>query len=323
MIFSSIAIGVVFVGMSMLFGQSSASLGTEFADNYHHTEGAVLLDVRTPAEFASGHLTGARNIDFYNPAFVSELRKLDKNASYFVYCRSGSRSGQTLTLMKKEGFAKVTDLTGGIASHQDLFALFASSTEYHVDPSDMVNAQELVGKGIAVVLTEAEKNGLILMREEEKLARDVYTTLGAQWNVNVFSNIAKSEQTHTDAIKVLLEKYSIPDPSTDDTVGVFRSPLMQKLYTDLTAQGRQSLSDALVVGATIEDLDIRDLDLFMAETQNEDILATYRNLQKGSRNHMRAFVKNITKSGETYTPRYISYEDYSAIISAPQERGRI
>jgi hypothetical protein len=143
-------------------------------------------------------------------------------------------------------------------------------------------------------------------------------TLGNVWGTRIFANIASSEQTHTDAIKVLLARYGIKDPVTSDNVGVFTSKTIQELYDNLTTQGRVSLSEALIVGATIEDLDIYDLDVLKSETTKEDIVLTYNNLQKGSRNHLRAFVR---VNGGNYTPQYISQSDYSSIINSPQERG--
>jgi hypothetical protein len=196
--------------------------------------------------------------------------------------------------------------------------------EYVVDSSDMLEPPATLIEGIDPSdLTEAEREGLILMREEEKLARDVYQTLGDLWGMRIFSNIAASEQTHTNAMKVLLDRYEVSDPVVDDTVGVFTLPEMQTLYDELVAKGTLSLPHALTVGATIEDLDIKDLDDLMAITDNEDILVTYRNLQKGSRNHMRAFNRQINRQGLSYEPQYISQEDFEAIISGEQERGRI
>lgn len=171
-------------------------------------------------------------------------------------------------------------------------------------------------------LSTAEATGLIQMREEEKLARDVYLTLDALWGVKIFTNIASAEQTHTDSVQTLLVRYGIADPITQDTVGTFASPDMQKLYDELIQRGKVSLLDALTVGATIEDLDIRDLELLKKETLRADILAVYDNLQKGSRNHMRAFVKNIKMRGGSYVPQYISESEYNSIINGTQEKGR-
>lgn len=160
----------------------------------------------------------------------------------------------------------------------------------------MLDTGTLVAAIATSPLSDVEKAGLVQMREEEKLARDVYTTLGNLWNIQTFGNIAKSEQTHTNAIKTLLDRYMIDDPVTVDTVGIFTSPVIQKLYTDLVTQGSTSLLDALKVGATVEDLDIKDLENLMQTTDNEDILLVYANLTKGSRNHLRAFVSNISRN---------------------------
>lgn len=321
-VFGAVVI-VVLVLITTTLAKSGSKLGgVDFIEKYRITPNAVLIDVRTPSEFSTGHIDKAINIDLESVAFLSEIKKLDASKTYFVYCHSGNRSGQAVSLMKANGINNIYELRGGIASNKDSVTLVTTNNiepEYVVDASDMVNGQTLISGIKKSELTEKEKLGLIQMREEEKLARDVYTTLGSIWGTRIFSNIASSEQTHTDAIKVLLARYGINDPVTSDTVGVFTSKTMQELYNKLTAQGKVSLTEALNVGATIEDLDIYDLDTFKNETTKEDILLTYNNLQKGSRNHMRAFVR---VSGGNYTPKYISQSDYSLIISSPQERGR-
>lgn len=201
---------------------------------------------------------------------------------------------------------------------------FSSSEtgEYIVDASDILNGVSLVSNIPKSTLSDSEITGLLQMREEEKLARDVYITLGQKGTLPVFINISQSEQTHTDAVKVLLDRYGISDPVSDNTVGVFKSQTFQKLYDDLVTKGKKSLIDALVVGATVEDLDIFDLEKLMKQTNKQDILVTYSNLQRGSRNHMRAFVKNISSNGGTYSPQYITKEVFASILSSPQERGR-
>lgn len=196
-----------------------------------------------------------------------------------------------------------------------------SNVDYQVDPSDMVQVTARINGIPKFELTPKEKEGLIQMREEEKLAHDVYVSLGEKWGVRIFSNIASSEQTHTEAVKALLDKYGITDPAAGKREGEFTSSQMQKLYTDLVAKGTVSRVDALMVGATIEDLDIHDLDVLKASTTKEDILLVYNNLQKGSRNHTRAFVKNLQMNGSTYAPQFISQADFDAILNSPQERG--
>ncbi len=320
-------VGIIVLALVSLsfMGKTTKLAGAEFVKTYTSTPNAVLIDVRTPSEFATGHIDQAINIDFENPSFTSEVKKLDTTKTYFVYCRSGNRSGQAVSIMKSNGIKNIYELSGGIISNADtvkLVTVNSAESEYVVDASDMVDGNALISTIKKSELSDKEIAGLILMREEEKLARDVYTTLGNIWGARVFSNISASEQTHTDAIKVLLTRYGIKDPVTADTVGVFTSKTMQELYNTLTTKGKVSLADALVVGATIEDLDIRDLENLKKETTKEDILITYNNLQKGSRNHMRAFVKNIQANGGSYTPQYISQSEYTAIITASQERGR-
>jgi len=170
-------------------------------------------------------------------------------------------------------------------------------------------------------LSEAEVDMLVKMRQEEKLARDVYLTLYEKWGLRVFSNIAQSEQTHMDAIKVLLDKYGLEDPAANDVIGQYSDQAFVDLYNALVSKGSASLVDALKVGATIEDLDIKDLEDEIALSDNQDIKTVFQNLMKGSRNHMRSFYRLIVANGETYTPQYISQEEFDAIINSDMERG--
>jgi hypothetical protein len=178
-----------------------------------------------------------------------------------------------------------------------------------------------LGQMSAGNLSEAEEAGLLYMREEEKLAHDVYSTLYEQWNLPIFANIAASEQTHTDAVKTLIERYGLEDPATG-VPGTFSNAEIQGLYDALVTEGRGSLRDALEVGAAIEELDILDLQNHLAETDKGDIQLVYENLMKGSRNHLRAFVSTLAQQGYDYTPRYLSQEEYEQITGSSLERGR-
>ena len=80
----------------------------------------VLLDIRTPAEVESGHISGAQNLDFYSATFEEDLKKLDHDKTYLIYCRSGNRTGQARALMASLGFSKVYDLDGGIRAWNNL-----------------------------------------------------------------------------------------------------------------------------------------------------------------------------------------------------------
>ena len=84
------------------------------ADLLQKKSGVTVIDVRTPEEFASGSIQGARNMDIQSSAFISKVEKLDTQASYLVYCRSGNRSAQALKIFEQEKFAKIYHLDGGV-----------------------------------------------------------------------------------------------------------------------------------------------------------------------------------------------------------------
>lgn len=170
-------------------------------------------------------------------------------------------------------------------------------------------------------LNTDERTTLSFMREEEKLARDVYIFLYNKWALTIFNNISSSEQSHMNAIVQLLSKYNMTDPVGSNGYGIFSNPVLQNLYTQLTTQGSVSLLEALKVGATIEDLDIYDLTIALTKVDNQDITLVYNNLVKGSRNHLRSFYSNIINVGGTYTPQYITQAEFDAIINSPMETG--
>jgi hypothetical protein len=130
--------------------------------------------------------------------------------------------------------------------------------------------------------------------------------------------IANSEQRHMDRILCLLTHYEIEDPASTEA-GVFNNPELQELYNTLIDQGSASLVDALSVGATIEDVDIYDLDTYVTQTSNEAILTIFGRLTCGSRNHMRAFSGLLADNSLDYTPQFISQEQYDDIITGSHE----
>lgn len=152
------------------------------------------------------------------------------------------------------------------------------------------------------------------MRQEEMLARDVYNELYKKWNLKIFDNIAKSEQTHMDTVLVLLQTYGYQDPINPDQPGQYASAELQNIYDQLIAQGSSSLTDALEVGAIIEDLDINDLNKYLQSVDNEDIRVAYQNLQKGSRNHLRAFARQLGRDGIMYEAHFISETELNDIL---------
>ncbi len=217
-----------------------------------------------------------------------------KDAAYSGAMRGGMGSGQNERAYARGGYTQVSD--------EDIDSTFTHRLGIETDTS---------------ALSDTETAGLIKMREEEKLARDVYQALGEKWNVPVFKNIAVSESRHTEAVKSLLNAHGVADPVTNDTRGVFQNAELAKFYTELVARGSASVVEAYKVGAYIEDLDIADLEEEIKVVTHEDIRVVYEHLQSGSENHMRAFNRNIEiATGETYVPSFISKDALEIILDS-------
>jgi hypothetical protein len=177
----------------------------------------------------------------------------------------------------------------------------------------LVSTPAFSATSTVTALSASEAKTLTFMREEEKLARDVYTNLYQLWRAEVFYNISLSEQQHMDTMKKMLDKYKLPDPALP-TVGLFSDSGLQALYNTLLASGSKTLIDGLKVGATIEEVDMVDIQRAIDGTTHTDLKTAYQNLMEGSKSHLRAFVGELSKQGVTYTPQYISQELFNAII---------
>jgi len=150
------------------------------------------------------------------------------------------------------------------------------------------------GKAVAgQALTEGETETLLYMREEEKLARDVYRQFHEKWGLIIFENISASEDRHANAIARKLRRYGIEDPATNLPGGVFSIQELNTLYAALIAQGSQSHRAALEVGVLIEKKDIADLEEALLVTGQFDIKRVYTNLLQGSLNHLEAFENTL------------------------------
>ena len=207
---------------------------------------------------------------------------------------------------------------------------------------NVVSAGDKLGQNIGGAKTTLdfnEQTHLEFMCEEEKLARDVYITLGTKYpNSRVFGNIDDSEERHKCAVADMLEKYGIPNPSTNDNVGVFTGEdygwYFNEKFNALVEKGSVSELDALYVGAFIEELDMLDINQcpeVIVETDNgidevsecgkiytnkPDIQRLYGYLLEGSENHLRAYVKNIEKQiGEgNYKAQVLTQEQVDTIL---------
>lgn len=223
-----------------------------------------------------------------------------------------------------------------------LVASIAAMAAINVSASDNLGstARGMRGDGTgSSTLDSNEQTHLEFMREEEKLARDVYITLGMRYpNLKIFGKIDDSEQRHTCAVCDMLAKYGIDDPNTNDNVGIFTGPAygeyFTRKYTELVERGSIGAIEALHVGAYIEEMDMIDIaycppeivaqangidteaDCGKIYTDNLDIQRLYESLLEGSRSHLRAFVRNIEKrQGEgSYTAQVLTQEEVNEIL---------
>ncbi len=174
---------------------------------------------------------------------------------------------------------------------------------------------EAIPEAVPGELTDAERADLLRMWDEEKLAHDVYVALGEVYPMRVFENIPRAEVRHRALAGVLVQRYGVAE-TQGEAAEVFVTEAMAGSYEQLVEQGRPSATEALRVGALIEEMDIADLRTAAARTERADLLAVYAQLERGSQNHLRAFVRNLGRRGETYVPVHLSQADFDAIVQA-------
>lgn len=138
-------------------------------------------------------------------------------------------------------------------------------------------------------LTADQSAALAAMAEEEKLARDLYAAFAASYPSVVWDRIGAAESTHLAAVRSLLARYGVADPTTGMAAGEFATPAVSTLYASLLAQGSVSETAAFGVGRTVELDDIAKLDTALAGLSAPDVLRVYRNLRSGSVAHLAAF----------------------------------
>ena len=164
-------------------------------------------------------------------------------------------------------------------------------------------------------ISQVEIDHLKHMADEEKLAGDVYKTLYETWNLRIFDNISRAEDHHQGIVVGMLTKYDIKFEQSTER-GKYNDPKMEQLYTDLVAEGKKSLVDALKVGAKVEDLDIFDLNSAIEnDVDSDDITAVFTNIRQGSYHHMKAFTNQLKRFDETYTPQFLTQKQLDEILS--------
>jgi hypothetical protein len=138
-------------------------------------------------------------------------------------------------------------------------------------------------------LTEQQKTTLVTMAQEEKLAHDLYTAFADRYDAVVFDRIAASEARHLAAVRTLLSRYGVADPTAGRPAGLSSDPTVQATYDKLLAQGQAGQSAALRVGVTVEQTDIADLTAALNGLSAPDVTQVYTQLRVASQHHLAAF----------------------------------
>lgn len=174
---------------------------------------------------------------------------------------------------------------------------------------------------IGGTLTPAQVGQLVRMREEEKLAHDVYVTLAQSSGLQIFNNIANAESQHMRAVEQLASRYSSP-AAANLRVGTFSDPQFQALYNSLVVAGSKSPIAAATVGAKIEEMDIKDLQTLLSQNPPQDVSRVLEHLQRASGQHLRAFTMELKRLGGTYVPEFLSPQEYNSLLNSDNERGQ-
>ena len=186
------------------------------------------------------------------------------------------------------------------------------------DNGDSVAENANIDDDAVGIISEEDKNALLFMLEEEKLARDIYTFLYDTWGMVQFNNIKQSEESHMTAVVTLLEAFDVDYEILPD--GKFDNGDLQALYEKFKEDGVVDEVSALSIGATIEDLDIVDLEEHIQATTNSNIASVFASLQCGSRNHLRSFTQSLENIGSSYEPQFLTVEEYQSILEGSHEQ---
>lgn len=170
-------------------------------------------------------------------------------------------------------------------------------------------------------LRPEEQHDLQYAREVEKMARDVYEVLYANWNEYTFFSLMEVESWHMQVLKDALDKFGVADPlaGIDSDNGAFTIAVLEQRYCDWTSEGMQSVAAAYRVAARAEEYDIRDLQTCLAATENAELRQIYQQLILSSENHLRACVDNLERLGEQYVPEVLTEEEVSRILQKDRQ----
>lgn len=177
----------------------------------------------------------------------------------------------------------------------------------------LTTEQTMKATALTASLSSREKQGLLFIWEEEKAARDLYTSLYERNNLSIFMDLVRSEQSHMDQAKAVIDQYGLAIPEKDEP-GIFQNQTLQGVHDELLAEGLQSDEAALKVAATFEEISIMDLEKELNATETENIRVVYQGLLAGSRKHLRSYVSDLHDQGIEYVPRYLEKSEFEEMV---------
>lgn len=262
-----------------------------------HVEDTMLGGTDDIAEFA-GSQKGGRTV-------IELKRKLDTGDKF----DKAFSPGQAISIIWALSDSPDPSLKHNVAYGEAIMTLSGEQTE-QTAPAE--------ARATAAKLNERESNGLLFIWEEEKMARDLYTALHEKHSDPIFSDLARSEQSHMDQARAIMDKYGLAAPGNPgkDEQGVFENQTLQKTYNELLARGTASHEDALKAAAAYEEISIIDLKKELYATQADDAKTMYQGLLAGSEKHLRSIVRDLEDQNIKYDPQYLERDEFEGIVKA-------
>lgn len=256
-------------------------------------------------------------IDIYGPHISDE----DLGGNFDILEFGGlEREGQTVIEFKRR-LDTGDEFDTVIKPDQDLSIVWSMSNSddlQHKHDIARVEGRLLLGEeaGEAVAstaLTSSERDGILLIWEEEMMAKDIYLKFYNMSKLSLFLNVAGTKQIHMNSVQILMEKYGMEKPVQEGD-GVYTNETLQKIYDDLLASGGKSPEDALKAAALLEETSVRDLEKEISDTDKPDIKSVFGGLLVSSKKQLRTLERALEDWGVEYSPQILGQEEFDGIV---------
>jgi hypothetical protein len=211
-------------------------------------------------------------------------------------------------------------MTGCVVVEEDHPPSLVDTTSEGWAYIDIAALDELMYRTPEGALSVEAMQGLVFLRNGERLAQAVALDMMDHYGSHPFYGLAEAERTHGRAASCLLDRYALYDPVANLPMGVFDDPFWQSEYDFYTAQGAQSYVDALLVSLEIQEAALADIRYWYERGEADAVvMETWRALLMATRNHLRALNRELESIGFEYTPIYVTRAEYEGIVYTPFE----